>query len=114
MPDFINVLNYELTATIANGATTSPAVDLGGYALIGLLMPAAFTGTTITFQMSPDNSTFYDVYNTSGTQGSVTVAASRAVIFAAGDFIGERFVKLISGSTEGGARVIKLIARKLS
>ncbi len=114
MTDFINNISYETTVTIANGATLSSAADLTGYALVGIIMPAAFTGTSITFSMSDDGTTFYAITNAGGTALSATVAASKCILFTPGDFVGVRHLKLTSGSAEGGARTIKLIMRKLT
>ncbi len=102
------------SVTIANGATTSGVIDLDGLGLVGMIMPAAFTGTTVTFQISDDNVTFYDLYNTNNTALSATVTQGRAYLFVPGDFVGVRFLKVKSGSTEGGARVIKLVTRALA
>jgi hypothetical protein len=112
--DYLNNITYETTVTIASGATTSGAVDLLGMVLVGIIMPSAFTGTSITFQASPDNSTFTAVYNSAGTQLTATVSTSRTILFSPGDFVGVRNLKLVSGSTEGGSRIITLILRKLA
>jgi hypothetical protein len=105
------------TATIASGGTTSNACDLGaldyGQGLAGFVLPASFTGTAITFQVSVDDSTYQALYN-SNTQLSITVAQGRSYGFSADTrslLFGWRFVKLISGSTEGGERAIKLLVR---
>src|SRR3954463_4432954 len=114
MTEFINNISYETTVTIASGATLSGAADLSGYTLVGLIMPAAFTGTSITFSMSDDAGTFYAITNAGGTALSATVAASKCILVTPGDFVGIRHLKLTSGSTEGGSRIIKLIMRKLT
>lgn len=102
------------TATILNGQTTSDSIDLQGRGLVGLILPAAFTGSAITFQMSLDGSTFYNVYNAANTQLSMTVTQGRAYLFNPGDLLSVRYIKLVSGSSEGGNRSITLIARDLS
>ena len=99
--------------TISSGQTASSSVDLLGRGLVGMILPAAFTGATITFQMSTDNSTFYAIYNTSNTQLSATVTQGRAYFFTPGDFIAARYLKLVSGSAEGADRTITLIMREL-
>ncbi len=102
------------TVTIASSATTSGSIDLSGLGLIAMIMPAAFTGTTVTFQMSLDDVTYYDIYNTSNTVISATVTQGRAYMFVPGDFVGVRYLKVKSGSTEGGTRIITLVSRVLS
>jgi hypothetical protein len=102
------------TATILSGQTTSDAIDLQGRPLVGMILPAAFTGSTITFTISVDNSTFTAVYNTANTQLSVTVTQGRAYLFSPGDLVGVRYLKLVSGSSEGADRSITLISRELA
>lgn len=105
------------TATIASGGTVSNACDLGtlaaGQGLAGFVIPASFTGTAITFQVSVDDSTYQALYN-SNTQLSITVAQGRSYGFNADTralLFGWRYVKLVSGSAEGGSRDIKLLVR---
>lgn len=105
------------TAVIANGATASSACDLGlldgGQGLAGFVLPATFTGTAITFQVSVDDSTYQALYN-GNTQLSITVAQGRSYGLTADNralLFGWRFVKLVSGSAEGGERSIKLLVR---
>lgn len=114
MADFQSVISYDTAATIAISTTTSAAVDLQGYALVGLITPAALTGSTMTFTASPNDGTYTALYNAGGTALSATVAASRTILFTPGDFVGVRFIKLVSGSTESAARTITLILRKLA
>lgn len=105
------------TATIASGGTVSNACDLGtldaSQGLAGFVIPATFTGTAITFQVSVDDSTYQALYN-GNTQLSITVAQGRTYSLT-GDqratLFGWRYVKLVSGSAEGGARDIKLLVR---
>ncbi len=101
------------TVTIENGGTTSGTIDLQGRGLVMVILPASFTGTAITFQASPDNSTFYDLYNTANTQLSMTVTQGRAYMIDPGDLVGVRYLKLKSGSAEGAERTITLISREL-
>lgn len=100
-------------AVIPSGSTTSNAVDLGvsepDGGLVGFVMPATFTGASITFQVSVDDNTYQALYNSSNTQISITVSASRTYGFVTdvrSVFAGWRFVKFISASSEGGARTI--------
>jgi hypothetical protein len=107
-------INQDHTVTIASSGTTSGAIDLQGLGLVGIIMPAAFTGTTISFQLSNDNTTFYDVYNTDNVQLKVTVTQGRAYLLTPGDLIGVRYLKIKSGSTESGSRTITLLTRTLA
>ncbi len=92
-------------ATIAISNTVSAAIPCNGLSLVGIQLPAAFTGTAITFQGSVDGTTYQAVYSTiSGTALSYTVAAARYIAIDPVPFYGLKFIKLVSGSTEAAAR----------
>jgi hypothetical protein len=98
--------------TITGGGTTSGVFTTQGLGLVGLQMPATFTGTTMSFLGSNDGgATYLALYNTSGSALSVTVAASRLILFTPGDLVGVQFIKLVSGSTESSDRIIQVITR---
>lgn len=96
--------------TIANNQTVSGPADLGGLYLTGLLTPAALTGTVLTFQASLDGATWVPVHTPAGAAYSVTVGASRYIPIPVADFVGVRHLKVVSGTTELGDRVITLVA----
>lgn len=112
-------LNSNLTAlvpiTIPNGTTTAAAaVDLTNKIIVGVIFPAAFTGATITFSTSWDNSTFYTA-NTGAAD--ITVAKQLGKLVAVKDtsyqyldFLG-RYVNIVSASSEGGDRIVQLVTR---
>jgi hypothetical protein len=106
-------------AHIANGQTTSSdgsgggGLVIDGNGLITALIPAAFTGTAISFQVSLDDTTYYPLYNADGTLYSVTVATSHAVALDPSTFVAVAFVKVVSNASEGGARVVTLVGRAL-
>jgi hypothetical protein len=104
------------TATIANGASLSGANDLAGAALIRILMPATWTAAVLTFSVSNDNATYYDLYDQFGVEMTGQAAASRAIILSPSDFIGWRYVKIRSGTSaspvnQGGSRDVILATR---
>lgn len=108
------ILNYGVTAAIPNGDTVSGAVDLGGMTLVGLLMPASFTGTAVTFQAAEAAAgTYRTVTDGAGSDYSVTVAASKFVPVDPVKMAGVRFLKIVSGSSEGAARTVTLAARRV-
>lgn len=102
-----------LSASIASGQTTSAEIDLLGTALCGIFMPAAFTGTTIKISAaSASGGTFVTVTDGAGTDYSLTVAASKYVPVSNLAIVsGLRFIKLISGSSEGADRSLTLAVR---
>jgi len=106
------------TVTIANGASLSGAVDLAGYRVMAVQMPAALTGTSVTFQTSFDGTTYGNLYDTTGTEESAVVAASRVVWLEPATFVTFEYIKVRSGTagtptTELGDRIIKLLCRAL-
>lgn len=102
------------TATIANGQSLSGSVYLGDQSLVGIQMPAAFTGTALTFQAAQgDGSSFSNVHNATGTEIQVTVAANRYVIIDPALLAGALYLKIRSGTSaaptaEAAARDIKI------
>lgn len=101
------------TATIASGQTISNMIDLGGNVLCGLSFPATLTGTSISFQVSNDGSTFKDYYNALGQLVSVIFVSNKFIGLVPSDFAGFRFIKVVSQATEDGARSIELFGRGL-
>jgi hypothetical protein len=110
--------------TIGAGGTTSAVaeapVGLFGEAaqFLGIIMPAAFTGSTVSFQVSDDydkdaaSGNFYGVYDSSGSLVALTVGTSRFVTLTAIQYqqIGKfRWLKVVSASTEGSARSLRLV-----
>lgn len=99
--------NPNYPAIIANGQQESATINQGGFSLCGVLIPAAFTGTSISFEASIDNVTFYPVYNTiAGVLLSYVVAPSRYIAIDPKDFHGIQYLKIKSGSAEGAARTL--------
>lgn len=94
------------STSIANGATESAEINTGGAILTGFYIPAAFTGTTITFEAATAHAgTFVPVVNSGGAI-SITVTTSHYYTVDPKDFQGIQFLKLKSGSAEGAARTI--------
>lgn len=109
------------TFNIANGASLSQAVRLGGSLPVGFMMPAAWTPAVITFQMSLDNVTFNDVYTDAGTELTVQAAQGRTILFSnLAQYFGvssEMYMKIRSGTTgaavnQGAARVVQLLTTR--
>ena|SRR5271165_3997680 len=100
-----------LAATIAISTQESSEVDCNGFVLCGVLIPAAFTGTTITFETyDPNSTTWVPIKNASGTV-SYTVAQGNYYAINPVDFYGVRQLKVKSGSSEVAARTLLLSLR---
>lgn len=103
------------TATIAINASLSGEVDLEGFTLVSIIMPAAWTAANLTFQASDvTGGTFQDVYDDQGVEVTVQAAASRSIgiDLLAGALAGFRFIKIRSGTT--GTPVNQAAARTLT
>lgn len=100
--------NPSQPVVIANAGQESAAIDCGGFALCGILLPASFTGTALTFEVSNTiDGTFVALKSTlSGTALSYTVAQGTYAAIDPKDFQGVRFLKIKSGSTEGADRTL--------
>jgi hypothetical protein len=85
--------------------SVSDAIETSHYARGSFIIPAAFTGTVITFSVSRDDSTYFNQYDEGNNQISYTVATSRAYPLPP-EVFDWPFVKLTSGSAEGAARTI--------
>lgn len=108
-----------IAAQIDNGAALSAAIALNGNHVDGIVLPAAWTAAALTFQVSLDGSTFYDLYDTAGSEISFTVTAGKALYLPASTFHLRSWdwIKLRSGTTgtpvnQGGNRAFTLMCRR--
>ena len=70
----------ELTATILDTASLSDAVELDGFSILRIAMPAAWDAADLTFQISDDaGTTFRNVYWDWGAELVVDAAAARTI-----------------------------------
>lgn len=98
-------------AAIAAGQAASDPVDLGGTTLCGLYLPAAFTGTSLTFQASPSAGGTYQTIQKSGADLSIAVAPGKYAALSPGDFAGVQFLKIVSNANEAAPRSLTLALR---
>ena len=113
------------TATIANGASLSNAVNLPvkgflGCRLFGIIMPSAWTAANLTFQVSVDGGTTYqNLYDDSGVEIICVAAASTTIVFRDPTiFSSIALLKVRSGTAatpvnQGGNRTIGLVLRAI-
>jgi len=104
-----------VTVTIANGASLSGAVDLGPNRLFAIIMPAAWTTANLTFQVSADGTTYNNLYDDTGTEVTVTAAASQYIVISSpAKMLGARWFKVRSGTNasavnQAAARVVTIV-----
>lgn len=99
-----------LTCTVTSGQTASAAIDTAGLRNAGLYSPAAFDGTTITFQVSHDASTYQALYDILNTQVSMTIAASRNYDLP-GELMAWRYWKIVCGTSQTGDTAFVVVGR---
>jgi len=104
----------EIEATIANAGQTSTEIDLGTVTVCGIELPAPFTGTSLTFQVSRNSGGTYKTMMVSGTTYTETVAQDRFISLDPSIFAGVRWLKVVSGSAEAAERTIVVVGRKLA
>jgi len=98
-----------VNVTIASGQQSSSAIDCGGFSLVGIKLPAAFTGTALTFEVCDTiDGTYQPLYDSSNTLISYTVAQGRTYAIDPKNFQGVQFLKVKSGTAEGAARTVVL------
>ena len=108
-----------VSATIADSASLSGGVDLGGRALVGIVTPAGWTTAVMTFQVSTDNSTWLEYEDVNGTAITIpSTAASKYRAIDAADFLGVRYLKVRSGTSgsavnQSGSDVVTLVTRSV-
>jgi hypothetical protein len=108
--------------TIASGESLSTAAAIPtGYVAAGITLPAAWTGSSLTFQISFDGSTWFEV--TDGSSGAIVdkvltdAAASQAIYTPVWNLFRASFLKVRSGThgsptAQGGDRGISIICLK--
>ena len=99
------------TATIANGASVSDAVEIDGrnidYEIGSLVLDGTYTNTAFDIQAEIDG-TWYDIYDTFGNKYSVTVATGKHSL-PADVFKDVNKVRLKGASNEGAERTAKFL-----
>lgn len=90
------------TLTVANGATVSGAADLAGYSIINIVVPSTFDGTSISFQVSADATTYQALYDANNILVSMTVGVSKTYA-PWGELQGHRAIKIVTATSQTGA-----------
>jgi hypothetical protein len=98
------------TVKIASGGTQSGAVHIADAVFIGIVTPAALTGTAFTFKVSDEKDGIYNDLYVGGTQLSITVAANRAIDLGPNRaaLAPWKWMKIVSGSAEAVERTIQV------
>ncbi len=95
--DVIDVMP-PVTATIEQGQSLSAAIDLGvGAQAARMTLPAAWTGNTVTFQVSTDGLTFYEMLDDVDQPVLANVGPDYSVALTPETWGGVRYLKVRSG-----------------
>lgn len=107
-------IKAQKTAVIAISESDSAEVDLGGYDLCGITMPAAFTGTAISFKVATASGGTFNVVHDGGSLLSETASASKYIVLDPNQFKGVQYLKVVSNGTEVAERTLTLHYRYIS
>ena len=103
-----NPSNY-IDATIDQDETTSGAIDLNGKKMVGLELPASFTGASVSFtECRSSAGTFRAVYKDDGSLYAPTVVDGYVALDPA-VMVGCAYVKIVSASSEAAARTLTAV-----
>lgn len=92
-------------AIIASGQRASSAIRAKGQCLVGVRIPAAFTGTSVSFTECDKEAGTYRAVTKDGNELSFPVAAGDVLKFQyPAFFAGLAFIKIVSGSDEAAQR----------
>lgn len=104
-----------VSLTIANGEQTSNSSRTGFKGTpVGVIFPAALTGTGITFEMTVDGTNWHDVYGTDGNLISITKVNGDYRALNPTDFAGIQELRVKSSGNEGAERIIKIVCRDVA
>lgn len=105
------------SVTISNGASLSGALDLEGLVPVSLLLPAGWDAANVTFQVSYDGSTYYNLKDVDG-EVSYPAAVDTCISLNPATFVGARYLKVRSGTlsvavNQTADRVITVVKRSV-
>ena len=100
--------------TIPNGETVSNSINMNTTTLVGLLIAPIFTGTTISFEVSFDDVTFFPVFTVANTAVEITgVVDNQFYGLSPQDFAFIPFLRLVSNATELQDSNLTIVTRKV-
>lgn len=99
------------TVKIAQSNQISDIVDCQGASPVGMVIPSAVTGTSISFFASLDAApnTFMQMTDAGGTDISVGVTANRYIPLDPSLFAGVQYLQIKSNSAEAADRLLQVI-----
>lgn len=99
--------------TWANGATQSSAADVRSNSVVGIDLPAAFTGATLSFEAAVDvfgaPGSWKPMVDRTGLALQVTVTQGARIAIAPQAMTGQGWVRLVSNVAQAAARSATLL-----
>lgn len=109
---FQSLVATDLTAIIPANGTTSQAMDLSGTVLVGIDMPAVFTGTSLAvWTLNIVTGLYAAAKDATGAAITIAVSAGTPIVLDPSIYAGLRFIQLVSNATENAQRTIGLVTR---
>jgi hypothetical protein len=88
-----------VSAVIAASASLSAEIDLGAQYLVGLYVPSNWTSANITFQVSPDEVNFGNMFSYLGAEVTFVAVAGQYLAVDPTLWKGARAIKVRSGTS---------------
>lgn len=103
------------TVTIESGASLSDAANIGEETVVAVLMPSAWTAADISFEVSFDGTTYYDLQDSSA-EVSLSVDVDEAIAIDPTNTFAFPYVKVRSGTeaspvNQGADREVILLSK---
>lgn len=102
------VAGWSRSARIASGQQLSDVIENKYGKETGVVIPSAFTGTALTFEVSANNSVYQPLYGTDGNAVSLTVAQGRSYPLPSA-VLPWPYFKIKSGSAEAAQRTLVVV-----
>ncbi len=111
------LLRAEATATmtVTVGGTQSGSVDCRGYVPVGLIVPSTFDGSLITWQASPDNVSYFAVYeyaNGASPNAVVQTVLATTAVPIPSEVQGWNFIRVVCGTAQASTDTIFTVQLK--
>lgn len=109
---FQPIVTHNLTATIADSATQSDAIDLSGTTLTAISLPSEFDGTALTLKAAEtSNASYVDVHEANGMALTIKGSASQIVTIEPAKLAGLQYIKLVADTAQTGVTTLTLMTR---
>lgn len=113
--EFPSLLRYDKEVLILDGDSLSTPVDLQGTHIVGVIVPATFSGTQLRVHAASSIAgTYREVRNTSNNPAVITCATNYHYAVVPFDLASVRYLKLQSNQSQIGETTIQLVTRPLS